>query len=176
MDFQQNWAVTTMKKNAIGVLTLLLMLVLIFPVSASYEEGLAAAKKDNYKVAFQKWEKLAKEGNVKVQATLAVLYHTGQGVKKDYNKAFYWYKKAAEKGNSASQANLGVMYAKGTGTKQDIVESYAWYSVAAAANKDVKIGNELWGIDAVSAQLSQQEMEKAKKLAKQYTEKYIAKK
>ena len=163
-----------MKKNAILVLTVLLMLVLIFPVSASYEEGLAAAKKDNYKVAFQKWKKLAQEGNVKVQATVAVLYHTGQGVKKDYEKAFYWYKKAAEKGNSASQANLGVMYAKGTGTKRDIVESYAWYSVAAAANKDKKVGNELWGIEAISSLLSKQEMEKAKKLAQQYTQKYIA--
>ena len=164
-----------MNKNAIQVLTLLLMQVLISPVSASYEEGLAAAKKDDYKAAFQKWKKLAQEGNVQVQATVAVLYHTGQGVKKDYKKAFYWYKKAAEKGNPASQANLGVMYAKGTGTKRDIIESFAWYSVAAAANKDKKVGNELWGIEAVSALLSKQQLEKAKKLAQEYTKKYIAK-
>ena len=164
-----------MKKSAIQVLTLLLMQVLISPVSASYEEGLAAAKKDDYKAAFQKWKQLAQDGNVQVQATVAVLYHTGQGVKKDYKKAFYWYKKAAEKGNSASQANLGVMYAKGTGTKRDMVESYAWYSVAAAANKDKKVGNELWGIEAVSALLSRQQLEKAKKLAQEYTKKYIAK-
>ena len=84
-------------------------------------------------------------------------------------------KKAAEKGNSASQANLGVMYAKGTGTKRDIVESFAWYSVAAAANKDKKVGNELWGIEAVSSLLSKQQLEKAKKLAQEYTKKYIAK-
>ena len=165
-----------MNKNATQLLTVLLMLVLISPVSASYEEGLSAAQKDNYKTAFKKWKKLAQKGNVQVQATVAVLYHTGQGVKKDYKKAFYWYKKAAEKGNSQSQANLGVMYAKGTGTKRDIVQSYAWYSVAAAANKDKKVGNELWGIDAVSAMLSKKQMEKAKRLAKQYTKKYIAKK
>ncbi|WP_455376188.1 tetratricopeptide repeat protein [Kaarinaea lacus] len=164
-----------MTKSAIQLLTVLLMLVLISPVSASYEEGLAAAKKDDYKVAFNKWKKLAEKGNAKVQATVAVLYHTGQGVKKDYKKAFYWYKKAAEKGNSQSQANLGVMYAKGTGTKRNIVESYAWYSVAAAANKDKKVGNELWGIEAVSKQLSKKQLAKAKKLADQYTKKYLAK-
>ena len=113
---------------------------------------------------------------MKVQATVAVLYHTGQGVNKDYKKAFYWYKKAAEKGNAQSQANLGVMYAKGTGTKRDMVQSYAWYSVAAAANKDKKVGNILWGIDAVASQLSKKDMEQAKKLAQQYTQKYIAKK
>ena len=165
-----------MTRSAVQLLTVLLMLVLISPVSASYEEGLAAAKKDDYKAAFKKWQALAKKGNVTVQATVAVLYHTGQGVKKDYKKAFYWYKKAAEKGNSQSQANLGVMYAKGTGTKRDMVKSYAWYSVAAAANKDKKIGNELWGIDAVSSQLSKTQLVEAKKLAEQYTKKYLAKK
>ena len=164
-----------MRKSAIKLLTVLLMVVLISPVSASYEEGLAAAKKDDYKAAFKKWKKLAQKGNVDLQATVAVLYHTGQGVKKDYKKAFYWYKKAAEKGNSQSQANLGVMYAKGTGTKRDMVKSYAWYSVAAAANKDKKVGNELWGIDAVSSLLSKKQMAKAKKLAAQYTQKYKAK-
>jgi len=165
-----------MKKNAIPVLSLLLLLLPISPLSASYEEGLKAAEKDDYKTAFNKWHTLAKQGDVKTQATVAVLYHTGQGVKKDYEKAFYWYKKAAEQGNPASQANLGVMYAKGTGTKQNIVESYAWYSLAAAAHKDKKVGNKLWGIEAIAAQLSKKEMEKARQLAQQYAKKYVAKK
>ena len=165
-----------MKKNAIKVLTALLILILISPVSASYEEGLKAAEKDDYATAFKKWKKLAQKGDVKVQATVAVLYHTGQGVTKSYEKAFYWYKKAAEKGNAQSQANLGVMYAKGTGTKRDMIKSYAWYSVAAAANKDKKVGNELWGLEAIASQLSKKDMENAKKLASQYTKKYIAKK
>ena len=165
-----------MKKNATKLLTLLLLILLIPSVSASYEEALKAAEKDDYKTAFKVWKKLAQDGDVKVQATVAVLYHTGQGVSKDYEKAFYWYKKAAEKGNAQSQANLGVMYAKGTGTKRDMVQSYAWYSVAAAANKDKKVGNILWGIDAVASQLSKKDMQQAKKLAQQYTKKYIAKK
>ena len=118
---------------------------------------------------------MAQKGNVTVQATVAVLYHTGQGVKRDYQKAFYWYKKAAEQGNPASQANLGVMYAKGTGTKRNMIESYAWYSVAAAAHKDKKVGNELWGIEAIASQLSKKDMEKAKKLAQQYQKKYKTK-
>ena len=165
-----------MKKNTIKVLTALLTIVLITPVGASYEEGLKAAEKDDYKTAFKKWQKLAQNGDVKVQATVAVLYHTGQGVQKNYEKAFYWYKKAAEKGNAQSQANLGVMYAKGTGTKRDMVKSFAWYSVAAAAHKDKKVGNELWGLDAIASQLSKKDVENAKKLARQYTKKYTAKK
>ena len=163
------------RKTPIQLLTALLILILISPVEASLEEGLKAAEKGDYKTAFNKWKKLAQKGNVTVQATVAVLYHTGQGVKRDYQKAFYWYKKAAEQGNPASQANLGVMYAKGTGTKRNMIESYAWYSVAAAAHKDKKVGNELWGIEAIASQLSKKDMEKAKKLAQQYQKKYKTK-
>jgi hypothetical protein len=164
-----------MMKTAIPVLSLLLVLLPILPLSAATEDGLKAAEKDDYKTAFNKWHALAQKGDVTTQATVAVLYHTGQGVKKDYEKAFYWYKKAAEQGNPASQANLGVMYAKGTGTKQDIVQSYAWYSVAATAAKDKKVGNKLWGIDAIASQLSKQQMEKAKQLAQQYAKKFTGK-
>ena len=165
-----------MNKSAISFLTVLLMFLPIFPLSASFEDGLKAAKKDDYKTAFKKWQALAKKGDVNTQATVAVLYHTGQGVSKDYKKAFYWYKKAAEQGNAASQANLGVMYAKGTGTQRNMVESYAWYTLAATAHKDKKVGNELWGLDAIASQLSKKEMQQAKKLAQRYLKKYAAKK
>ena len=162
-----------MKRSAIGVLTSLLTFVLIFPVGANYDKAYAAAQNDDYKTAFAEWEKLAQKGDMHVQATLAVLYHSGQGVKKDYEKAFYWYKKAAEQGNAASQANLGVMYAKGTGTKQNMIESYAWYSVAASAQKDKKLGNTLWGLESTTAQLTPKDLEKAKQLSTQYLKKYL---
>ena len=165
-----------MKKNAISVLSLLLILVPISPLLASNLEGLKAAEKDDYKTAFTQWQALANQGDVNTQATIAVLYHAGQGVNKDYEKAFYWYKKAAEQGNAAAQANLGVMYAKGTGTARDMIQSYAWYSLAATVHKDKKVGNTLWGIEAVASRLSATELEKAKQLARQYTKKYIAKK
>jgi len=153
----------------------LLMFLLNSPVYAAQEEGLKAAEMDDYKTAFKKWYAQAKGGNVLMQATIAVLYHAGQGVKQDYNQAFYWYKKAAEKGNSAAQVNLGVMYAKGTGTQQNLIESYAWYSVAATANDKRKLGNQIWGIEAVTAQLSKNDLVKAKQLATQYQKKYIVK-
>lgn len=164
-----------MKKNAIAVLIALLLFLLMLPVSANYDKAYKAAEKDDYKTAFSEWKKLAQKGDVNVQATVAVLYHTGQGVKQDYKKAFYWYKKAAEQGNSASQANLGVMYAKGTGTKRDMIESYAWYSVAAKAQKDKKVGNQLWGFESITKQLKPKELEKAKKLSQQYLKKYLPK-
>ena len=164
-----------MKKNAIAVLIALLLFLLMVPVSANYDKAYKAAEKDDYKTAFKEWKKLAQKGDVHVQATVAVLYHTGQGVKQDYEQAFYWYKKAAEQGNAASQANLGVMYAKGTGTKRDMIESYAWYSVAAKAQKDKKVGNELWGMESVASQLKPKDLDKAKKLAQKYLKKCLSK-
>jgi len=138
------------------------MFLLNSPVYAGSEAGLKAAEMDDYKTAFKKWITQANSGDTSMQATIAVLYHAGQGVKQDYKQAFYWYKKAAERGNSAAQVNLGVMYAKGTGTHQNLIESYAWYSVAAVANTKKKLGNQIWGIDAVSAQLSKADLVKAK--------------
>jgi len=161
-----------MTKYAMRLLTTLLCAALLSPVWANYDEGLAAAQKDDYQTAFSKWKKLAEDGDAKMQATLAVLYHTGQGVKKSYKKAFYWYKKAAQQGNSAAQANLGVMYAKGTGTNQDTIESYAWYSLAAKANKDKRVGNKLWGFDTIAAQLNPKQLAQAQKLSQQYLDKY----
>jgi len=165
-----------MIKYAIRLLTLLLCTMPLHAAWANYDEGLAAAQKDDYQTAFSKWKKLAESGDPNMQATLAVLYHTGQGVKKNYQKAFYWYKKAAQQGNPAAQANLGVMYAKGTGTDQDTVESYAWYSLAAEANKDKRVGNQLWGFETIAAQLNPKQLKQAQKLSQQYLEKYALQK
>lgn len=154
---------------------LLLQFFLIHPLWAGYEKGLEAFKKFDFKSAVKEWEPLAKKGDANIQATLAVLYHTGQGVKQDYKKAFHWYQKAAEQGNVAAQANLGVMYAKGTGTKRDYVKSYAWYSVAADALALEKLGSALWGIDYIATQMSPTELKQAKQLTEALTKKYSAK-
>ncbi|MFV2055049.1 MAG: tetratricopeptide repeat protein [Thiohalomonadales bacterium] len=157
-------------------LCLLLISTLSSPLYASYEKGVAALSKNQFSKAYKLWLPLAQKGNTQVQAAIAVMYHTGTGVKQSYKKAFYWYKKAAESGNTAAQANLGVMYAKGTGTKKDFVKSYAWYNVAADGLPVEKIGSALWGIDYLATQMSTQQIDKAKKLSKKYLKKYVPKK
>lgn len=154
---------------------ILLQIFLIQPLWAGYEKGLEAFQKLDFKSAVKEWMPLANKGDANIQATLAVLYHTGQGVKQDYQKAFHWYQKAAEQGNVAAQANLGVMYAKGTGTQRDYIKSYAWYSVAADALALDKLGSALWGIDYIATQMSSDELKKAKQLTDTLTKKYSAK-
>lgn len=162
-----------MKKSLILTTTALLFLLSNSPLWASYDKGLKAMQDNDFKTAYKEWKKLAEKGDAKIQSTIAVMYHTGVGVKKNYQKAFYWYKKAAEQGITAAQANLGVMYAKGTGTKRDLIESYAWYSVAASSLSIDKVGSALWGIDYLATKMSPTELNKAKALTGTYEKKYI---
>ena len=165
-----------MRKNVIVTTVLLLQLTLILPVGASFDKGLVAIQKDDFKTAYSEWKPLAEKGNADVQSTIAVMFHTGQGVPQSYEKAFFWYKKAAQLGNVAAQANLGVMYAKGTGTQQDFVQSYAWYSLAADALSLEKGGSALWGIDYLATQMTPVQIKKAKALVVEYAKKYASKK
>ena len=150
----------------------LLMLFTSQPLWADYKKGLAALKHNDYKTAVKEWLPLAKQGNTNIQATLAVLYHAGMGVKQNYKEAFHWYQLAAEGGDVAAQANLGVMYAKGTGTSINLVKSYAWYSVAANTLAVDKLGSALWGIDYLATQMTPQQIKQAKKLTQLYSRKY----
>ena len=165
-----------MKKAVVIFTVVLLTFMVSTPILANYDKGLAALKKHDYKTAFSEWKKLAEKGDAHIQSTIAVMLHTGTGVKKNYEKAFYWYKKAALQGVTAAQANLGVMYAKGTGTKQDFVQSYAWYSVAASSLSVDKVGSALWGIDYLATKMSATQLQKAKKLTQEYEKKYLNKK
>jgi TPR repeat protein len=163
--------------NKVRVLTGIVLLLFFTsqPLWAGYEKGLAALKRNDYKTAVKEWMPLAKKGNTDIQATLAVLYHTGQGVRQNYQQAFRWYRQAAIGGNVAAQANLGVMYAKGTGTPRDYVKSYAWYSVAADALSLDKLGSALWGIDYLATQMTEAQIKQAKRLTDELTRKYSAK-
>ena len=165
----------TIKKTLIVGFTSLLISTLSLPLYASFEKGSDALAKYDFTTAVKHWLPLAEKGNSDVAAAIAVMYHTGTGVKRDYQKAFYWYKQAAEKGNKAAQANLGVMYAKGTGTKRDYIQSYAWYSVAAEDLPVEKVGSALWGIDYIATQMSKDQVQKAKKLTAAYIKKYYVK-
>ena len=164
-----------MNKAVVVCTVVLLSFLASSPIFANYDRGLEAFKKYDFKTAFKEWKKLANKGDANVQSTIAVMYHTGTGVKKDYKKAFHWYKKAAIQGVTAAQANLGVMYAKGTGTKKDYIQSYAWYSVAASTLSIDKVGSALWGIDFLATKMTAKQLKKAKKLTKEYEKKYLTK-
>jgi TPR repeat protein len=118
-------------KEGIPLVCLALSLIIPPGALATFEDGMLAYEKGDYRQAFREFFEAAQQGQVAAQHNLGVLYETGRGVAQDYAEAARWYRKAADQGNSASQYNLGVMYANGTGVAKDEVEAVRWFRKAA---------------------------------------------
>jgi len=98
------------------------------------EDGLEAAKKNDYATALRLWTPAAEQGDGTAQSYLARLYLMGWGVSQDHAKAAAWYLKAAEQGNTAAQNNLGTLYEHGDGVPQDYAKALYWFRKAAEAH------------------------------------------
>ncbi len=102
-----------------------------FKLGKIYGFGWKGVPKD-YKQAIYWFEKAAKQGHVKSQSYLGVMYFDGQGVKKDYEQAIFWFEKAAKQGDVEAQFNLGYMYFYGQGVKKDYEQAIFWTKAAQA--------------------------------------------
>lgn len=111
---------------------------------SQWQEGIAAYKAGDYRIAFAKLHPLAAKGDVDAQFFVGVMCFRGQGVEQDFRQSLIWYLKAAEQGDAQAQSKLGVMYGNGHGIPQDIVEAHKWYSLAArAGNEDARENRKL---------------------------------
>jgi S1-C subfamily serine protease len=90
----------------------------------AYDEG-------RFKEAFNLWQTLAQNGDVRAQINLGTMYDSGRGVDEDPVLAARWYLKAAQQGNYGAQYNMAVLYATGRGVPLDISASVEWYKKAA---------------------------------------------
>jgi len=135
------------------LLTLLIMFVFVLPTFAGdkldkliekAERGEASAQADlgllydygkevpqDYKKAFELYEKSALQGYAKGQAYLASLYYEGNGVSQDYKKALEWVEKSTLQGNVIGQNFLGRMYCEGKGVPQDYKKAFELHEKSA---------------------------------------------
>ncbi|HEY0116743.1 MAG TPA: tetratricopeptide repeat protein [Allosphingosinicella sp.] len=70
-------------------------------------------------------------------ASLAVMYANGRGVRTDYTLAMRHYRRAAELGGSAGFLGVGLLYHYGLGVSRSPNEAAAWY-LAAHALRDTR--------------------------------------
>jgi len=77
---------------------------------------------------------IAETGNADAQYEIALMYETGDGVKKDTKKTFEWLLKAAEQGHGPSRYKLGWMYANGIIVRQDYFLAAKYYRLASTFN------------------------------------------
>ena len=161
-------------KNLASLITIpktaIMLLVFVSgPVVADIKAGQAAMLKGDFAKAFKEFKKDADKGVMHAQAAVAVMLHTGQGVKRDLPQAFSWYKKMAEKGHGAGLANVGIMYYKGAGIEQSDVQAYAWLDVASK----IRGGKEHNAKARAASFLSPKQLKEAKILAAKYRQKYM---
>jgi len=101
------------------------MLSLSFTVCslASFETGLQAYIRCDYKEAMRQWKPLAESGDAAAQLEVGLLYWFGQGIRKDQSEAARWLTKSAKaKGlweraseNGDVDADLRLVYCTGSG-------------------------------------------------------------
>ncbi len=85
----------------------------------------------NFGEAVRWYEKLAKQGDVRAQTTMGLMYSRGYGVKKDAQAAHRWWNFAAAQNDPGAQYNLGLSFANGDGVAQDYERAVQWYTKAA---------------------------------------------
>ncbi len=81
---------------------------------------------------FQKYNRLAEQGDADAQIEIGNIYRFGTGVITDNIKALKWYRFAAAQGNAKAQFLVGDFYHFGMGTAQNYIEAVRWYRLAAA--------------------------------------------
>jgi len=96
-----------------------------------YGTGVAAYNSNDFETALTEWLPLAKEGNVKAQNALGILYYNGQGVEKDLEQSAKWFQRAADQDYGRAQNNLGEMYRDGEGVPQDDARAVELFRAAA---------------------------------------------
>lgn len=85
----------------------------------------------NFTEAARWYEKLAKQGDIRAQTTMGLMYSRGYGVKKDSQAAHRWWNFAAAQNDPGAQYNLGLSFANGDGVAQDYAKAAEWYNKAA---------------------------------------------
>ncbi len=151
------------------IILLLLCYVLFSNVAlAENDEAIKAYAKGDYKTAFAKYYKLAKEGSADAQGSLAVMYQDGKGVPQSYTEAVKWYRKSAEQGDASSQQSLGAMYEDGRGVEKSYIYAHMWYNLAATNNRDLHMYR-----DALEMEMTSNQIQRAQYLATEWSAKHI---
>ena len=126
-------------------------------------------KSSGYEPALRELRKAAEQGDARAQHSLSLKYWAGSGVTQDWEEAFKWSRKAAEQGDAHSQSFLGQMYQQGWGVVRDDVLAYMWYDLAADQGDYVAKSSR----DTIAARMTPDQIEKAKKLAREWIERNL---
>ncbi len=139
---------------------------------ADFYSGVFAYSRGEYEQAYNTMRSLAETADHGLaQYYVAMMYLRGHGVEQSYDEAAGWFRKAAEQGIKQAQYNLAELYMKGRGVPKDYEYAYAWYR--AGAEQEHK--KSMAALTTAEQNLSAEELEEAKKLARQFIKDYAPK-
>src|SRR5262245_41144783 len=95
----------------------------------------------NYREAFQWFQKAAEQGHVEAQHFIGIMYSRGSHVAADQEMAVRWYRKAAEGGSPSAMFDLAYRYETGRGVERDLKLAARWYERAVASGFEAAAGN-----------------------------------
>ena len=135
---------------------------------AQYDLGVMYANGQGVPQDFKeavKWYKLsAEQENAQAQHILGFMHAYGQGVPQGYKEAVRWYRLSAEQGYAYAQYNLGDLYTNGQGVPQDYIQAHKWLNLAGASGYEYGLKNRI----ILEKQMTPSQIEKAKKLAREW--------
>ncbi|MCL2022509.1 MAG: sel1 repeat family protein [Betaproteobacteria bacterium] len=100
-----------------------------FDLGSRYSLGQGVPQ--DYRQAFNWYQKAAEQGLEEAQHNLGSMYNRGDGVPQNVWQAINWWRKAAAQGSPPSQYLLGTAYANGRGVPQNYRQAADWYQKAA---------------------------------------------
>ena len=83
------------------------------------------------KLAFEWFEKAARQGHAEAQTNIGECYKEGLGVERNTQQAFYWFNEAAKKGVARARYYMGECYENGEGICKNFVKAEEYYRKAA---------------------------------------------
>jgi TPR repeat protein len=98
-------------------------------LAESYYAGSNGAEQDFARAA-QWYHRLAKNGDVRAQTSLGLVYARGYGVNRSMAEALRWWNFAAIQNDPGAQFNLGLAYSRGEGIPADFERALRWYREA----------------------------------------------
>lgn len=99
-------------------------------LAEAYYAGRHGAEQ-NFTKAADWYQRLAKQGDVRAQTSLGLMYARGYGVPKDMAQAHRWWNFAAVQNDPGAQYNLGLTYVQGEGVDIDYERAARWFREAA---------------------------------------------
>ncbi len=146
-------------------LCLAIVAVLAAPAAlAGFDDGVAAYDRGDYAVAFEVWQPLAEQGDVRAQYRLGRLYEAGEGVPGDAAEALRWFNAAGAQGDKQALVSIGIFHADARGVPQDTFKAYMWWEIAARHGSGLARALQT----TVERQLTQAEKDEARRLADEW--------